>query len=90
MVESLCCSTETITALLIGYNPIQNKKKNPTEKWAEDLNRNFFQEDIQMTKSYMKRCSISLLEKCKSKQCVYMCVCVCVYIYYTQWNVTQP
>ena len=28
MAESLCCSPETITALLIGYNPIQNKKVN--------------------------------------------------------------
>ena len=26
MVESLCCSPETITTLLIGYTPIQNKK----------------------------------------------------------------
>ena len=26
MVESLCCSPEKITALLIGYTPIQNKK----------------------------------------------------------------
>ena len=26
MAESLCCSPETITALLIGYTSIQNKK----------------------------------------------------------------
>ena len=26
MVESLCCSPETITTMVIGYNPIQNKK----------------------------------------------------------------
>ena len=26
MVESLCCSSETTTTLLTGYNPIQNKK----------------------------------------------------------------
>ena len=25
MAESLCCSPETITTLLIGYTPIQNK-----------------------------------------------------------------
>ena len=25
MAESLCCSPETITTLLIGYRPIQNK-----------------------------------------------------------------
>jgi len=26
MAESLCCPRETITTLLIGYTPIQNKK----------------------------------------------------------------
>ena len=26
VAESLCCSPETITALLIGYTPVQNKK----------------------------------------------------------------
>ena len=26
MAESLCCSPETTTVLLISYNPIQNKK----------------------------------------------------------------
>ena len=28
MAESLCCPPETITALFIGYAPIQNKKFN--------------------------------------------------------------
>jgi len=26
ITEPLCCPTETITTLLIGYTPIQNKK----------------------------------------------------------------
>ena len=26
MAESLCCLPETITTLLIGYSPVQNKK----------------------------------------------------------------
>ena len=44
--------------------PCNNAKKNsPVKKWAKDLNRRFFEEDIQMTNRYIKRCLISLVIK---------------------------
>ena len=59
--ENICERDQQRLTSKIYHQLVKLNIKNKQSKNAEDLNRHFFKEDMQMVNGHMRRCSISLI-----------------------------